>query len=184
MYADDLTLPICTALVVTAVFTLQWCFKGNTDKDTDKDKGTDTDKDNQQNRPPPYEAFYPLDTQELSETPENVAACRVEDETPQGRVAMTYAADEQAFLYWSDRSAVPYRYLDTVARKWVIVFDLRDVYVNIYREALHALNHKKATKDKVNKYCWRGRFADRNNTPPPQKKAAANVIRYSDFKKL
>ena len=174
--SNDLVLPICTALVVTAVFSLQWCLKK-------KPKAV---------LPTPYEALYTLDTRELPETAENVAHGRVEDETPQGRVAMTYAADQEAFLYWSDRSAVPYRYLDTVARKWVIVFDRRDVYVNIYREALQALQalqstndkKKKATKERVNKYFWRGRFAEAAAAPPPPKAKAANPIRYSDFKKL
>jgi hypothetical protein len=83
----------------------------------------------------PYERLYPLDTPELFETPENREKGQVEEMTPEGRVRMRLR--DGIFEYWADR-AHTYRYLETVARKYVIVYDCREQYVNMFRELLKA----------------------------------------------
>lgn len=82
-----------------------------------------------------YEWMYPLDTGYLFETPENIAQKLVEDTTPEGIVRMRFI--DGIFEYWADR-AQNYRFLETVARKYVIVYDCRDQYINIFRELIKA----------------------------------------------
>jgi hypothetical protein len=155
------------------VLLVSWCFDRKADDDSPP-------------APPPYEAFYPLDTGTLPEAEEVVARGQVTDTTPQGRVAMAYDKDQEMFEYWCDTAAVHYKYLDTVARKWVIVHDRRDAYVNLYREALRGLENSNAKhkrfKERVNKFVWRGRFE--LATPPPPAPAAPppRAVRFRDFK--
>ena len=93
--------------------------------------------------PPPlkYELYYPLDTpkEELKETEENIKNEQVEEMTPDGKVMMKYNKEENLFLYWSNKP-IMYRYLETMARKYVILYDCKDIYVNMYKELLKSLN--------------------------------------------
>jgi hypothetical protein len=147
---------------------------------------------------PPYEQSYPLDTAELPETATNLLAQRVEDATPDGRVVMRL--QEGVFEYWADKT-VAYKYLEAVARKYVIVYNRRSEYVNMFRELLKALNEpppppkpvdkvfaalrpvkvqKGLVNEKANRYHWMGRLAELD-PPPPREMPKA--IRYTDYKK-
>jgi hypothetical protein len=52
----------------------------------------------------------------------------VVEHTPLGNVAMHYDIKREAFVYYSD-SVMPYRYLEVVARKYVITFRCKRVFV-------------------------------------------------------
>jgi hypothetical protein len=81
-------------------------------------------------KPPPpkfyYETSFPLDVP-VQESEENYKKDQVEEQTPSGKVRMKYDEENKCFVYWSD-TTIPTRYLDTVARKYVVVFDKRDWY--------------------------------------------------------
>jgi len=53
--------------------------------------------------------------------------------TPLGNVLMFYNHDKLAFDYYSD-SAIPYRFLETVARKYVIIYKYRPLYIDMEEE--------------------------------------------------
>jgi len=53
--------------------------------------------------------------------------------TPLGNVLMVYNHNNGSFDYYSD-VLIPYRYLEVVARKYVITFDCRPVYINMTEE--------------------------------------------------
>ena len=57
----------------------------------------------------------------------------VVEHTPLGNVAMHYDIKREAFVYYSD-SVMPYRYLEVVARKYVITFHCKRVFVNMEDE--------------------------------------------------
>ena len=145
---------------------------------------------------PPYEASYPLDTGELPETATNLEAKRVEDLTPNGRVVLRLW--EGVFEYWADKPVL-YKYLEVVARKYVIVYDCRGEYVNMFRELLkaseapkasaakpdvfatfRAMREKGVVNEKANRYHWMGRLAE---LEPPPPRPLPKEIRYADFKK-
>ena len=46
----------------------------------------------------------------------------VNDSTPEGNVFMKYSVDNEGFEYWSDHKNIKYDYLDTVARKYCILY--------------------------------------------------------------
>jgi len=141
----------------------------------------------------PYEWLYPLDTPSLFETPDNVDKGLVEEMTPEGRVRMRLT--DGIFEYWADR-AQTYRYLETVARKYVIVYNCRDHYINMFRELLKAREALSATPQAppaayatlkrnaqplpalvnaaANRYKWRGKYVET---------VAPRGMSYSDFKK-
>ena len=143
-------------------------------------------------RPPTpvrYEQLYGLGTPFLHETAENIAADRVQEETPEGAVTMWRAED--VFMYSSPR-AVQYKYLETVARKYCIVFDCREAYVNIFRELLKNVpapeeklddvfiqlkpynrRPRAICKDNCNRYKW-----------VPIEKEPVKQLSYADFKKM
>ncbi|NBR15065.1 MAG: hypothetical protein EBU01_10880 [Crocinitomicaceae bacterium] len=53
--------------------------------------------------------------------------------TPIGNVAMYYDSERESFCYYSD-NVVPYRFLETVARKYVLTFKCVEVYVDMKEE--------------------------------------------------
>jgi hypothetical protein len=53
--------------------------------------------------------------------------------TPLGNVLMFYNHEKLAFEYYSDLT-IPYRYLETVARKYVVTFNYRPLYIDMEEE--------------------------------------------------
>jgi hypothetical protein len=94
----------------------------------------------------PYENLYPLGTKKetIKETVENLVHKRVEEDTPNGNVKMLYDEASNTFFYWSDKT-IEYKHLEVVARKFVLLYDCKEIYVNIFRELLKAMNKKTET---------------------------------------
>ena len=101
----------------------------------------------------PYENYYLLGNNkeyvEEFEKDENIRKGVVEEETPDGVVIMKYNNDLERFEYWADKS-IKYKYLETVARKYVILFDCREKYINMFKELLESMNKLKEEKEKRN----------------------------------
>jgi hypothetical protein len=57
----------------------------------------------------------------------------VMENTPLGNVLMVYNNKRSSFEYYSDNN-IPYRFLDTVSRKYVITFNCRPIYVDMEEE--------------------------------------------------
>jgi hypothetical protein len=55
------------------------------------------------------------------------------ENTPIGNVAMTYDHTREAFIYYTD-NIMPYRFLETIARKFVIMFKCKSVFVDMNEE--------------------------------------------------
>jgi len=53
--------------------------------------------------------------------------------TPLGNVLLFYNHDKLAFDYYSD-STIPYRFLETVARKYVLTYNYRPLYIDMEEE--------------------------------------------------
>ena len=146
----------------------------------------------------PYEFKYPL-SDPVEETEENKRYKRVEEVTPDGHVYMTYDEPSNTFFYWSEK-AIAYKYLDVVARKYVIVYNCKEVYVNLFREIIQsALKEKKEEteeegpfakfksykpkktyrpmKEKVNQYKYVGKWKE----PEPVKEMKTSS--YLEYKK-
>ena len=55
------------------------------------------------------------------------------ENTPQGNVLLIYDLDKCSFKYYSDNT-IPYRYLETVGRKYVKQFNCRPIFVDMEEE--------------------------------------------------
>jgi hypothetical protein len=181
---NDLLILSTLLLAPTLVFCAVFGFCHYVTQMLARKEDSDEEEEKEEEKEPPYEAFYSLSTAELPETQANLEKKVVEDETPEGRVIMRL--QDGLFEYWADKTK-SYKYLETVARKYVIVYDCRDQYVNIFKELLlahEALQAKKEAPAKVdsvfaqlknnkakpvdnrlvnaraNRYKWRGKLAE------------------------
>ena len=59
--------------------------------------------------------------------------CYIMENTPQGNVLLIYDLDRCSFKYYSDNT-IPYRYLETVGRKYVKQFNCRPIFVDMEEE--------------------------------------------------
>ena len=86
----------------------------------------------------PYEEMYVSDIREALENP-----CEIDDEklkalelsnvsdfTPRGMVTMLYSKNTESFWWFADKKDIPFSYLETVARKYVSVFDCPQLYLS------------------------------------------------------
>ena len=72
----------------------------------------------------------------------------VMEKTPIGNVIMTYNSEIESFVYYSDNT-MPYRFLEVVARKYVIINNCKNVYIDmneVLKESEELLKKKKERK--------------------------------------
>ena len=89
-----------------------------------------------ENQPIKYEDKYKngylkLDFRQLTTNEkDNLKNNFVMETTPLGNVIMYYSIDKNGFVYYSD-STIPYRFLETVARKYITTFKCKDSSIYI-----------------------------------------------------
>lgn len=83
------------------------------------------------------------------ETLKNLINNFVLENTPMGLVIMNWNQEKKQFNYYSDRKDVPYKYLDTVARKYVKFFHCKDIYVDLISEILDTRKNLQSNKEKI-----------------------------------
>ena len=84
---------------------------------------------------------------------EKLKDCFVIEKTPLGNVLMTYNVVRGSFQFYSDNT-IPYRYLETVSRKFVKFFDCRPIYYDMEEELKNyeiKLDEKELEKEKERK---------------------------------
>jgi len=79
---------------------------------------------------------------------EKLKNCFIIENTPLGNVLMIYDTERNTFRYYSDNN-IPYRYLETAARKYVKQFACRPIYIDMEEELL--LAEQKWDKEKKEK---------------------------------
>jgi hypothetical protein len=72
----------------------------------------------------------------------------VRETTPRGDVLMYYSSKMGSFVYHSGTKEILYKYLETVARKYVIEYNCKKLYVDIRKEYEKGLNKYKEIKEK------------------------------------
>lgn len=80
------------------------------------------------------------------EAPVPSATSHVQETTPQGDVIMTYDAGRSMFCYYSDKRTVQFKYLESVARKYVIEHGCKRLHIDIRKEIAKAKEAKDAAK--------------------------------------
>jgi len=57
----------------------------------------------------------------------------LEEETPEGKVIMSYNSDTESFWYYADSTTIPYSSLDAVSRLYAVTYNCKSICVN-YKE--------------------------------------------------
>jgi hypothetical protein len=107
----------------------------------------------------PYEDKYKDKIKEINSVEEinsdkktlldNLKFSIVMETTPNGNVLMYWDNNRSSFIYYSDTS-IPYRYLEVVARKYVIMNNCREIYF-IMEEQLKPLKKEEIVEKKEEK---------------------------------
>ena len=63
----------------------------------------------------------------------------VRETTPQGDVIMSYDADREMFCYYCDKRSVQFKYLEPLARKYVVEHGCKRLYVDIRQTATQSV---------------------------------------------
>ena len=101
-------------------------------------------------------------------------SCFIIEMTPIGNVIMQYDVNKEAFVYYSD-NMIPFRYLETVARKYVCTYNCKELYIERH-EVVHKDEEEKKqvkTKDLIR--------LKRNATKPVVSKVEVKMNRYSNL---
>ena len=67
----------------------------------------------------------------------------IEEKTPRGIIYMAYDNSIDSYIYYSKTKDIPYKYLETVARKYVIDNKCLNIYVDYKEEYIQGLNKYK-----------------------------------------
>ena len=86
----------------------------------------------------------------------------LEEETPEGKVIMSYNSDTESFWYYADSTTIPYSSLDAVARLYAITYNCKSICVN-YKEEWER-GKERANKEK--EFDLKKREEELNNPKP------------------
>jgi hypothetical protein len=121
-YAIDIVNVVVT---VATSFLLSCIFVSKYVKDYDEEE-----EEEEEEKIIPYESKYPLPP-----PPYNLNNNFIPDKqnficenTPNGTVFMRYGKDDEGFDYWCNDNQIEYKYLETVARKFVNIFNCQHLY--------------------------------------------------------
>jgi hypothetical protein len=81
----------------------------------------------------------------------NLSLKTITETTPRGDVLMYYSSKLNSFVYHSKTKEIPYKYLETVSRKYVIEYKCKKLYIDIrkeYEKGLHKYNEIKEKGEK------------------------------------
>jgi hypothetical protein len=84
----------------------------------------------------------------------NLSLKTITETTPRGDVLMYYSSKLNSFVYHSKTKEIPYKYLETVARKYVIEYKCKKLYIDIrkeYEKGLHKYNEIKEKEERGEK---------------------------------
>ena len=98
--------------------------------------------------------------------------CFVIESTPLGSVLMFYNHNKLAFEYYSDLT-IPYRFLETVARKYVLTYKYRPLYIDM-EEELKEYERKLKEQEEILKEKEEMRSNDKNESNEEHKDDKSN----------
>ena len=125
------------------------------DEETHSETGDDEDLNITPTDKEEYDKKYTEELKELDQrflSEEDLEGLKdkiLEEETPLGLIKMFYNHEYKGFMWYCDRNHVPYRILETVARKYIIDFDCYHLYVDLYEELEKSSRLTKRAEEKL-----------------------------------
>ena len=107
--------------------------ESSSDNDDNDDDNDDNDDNNYEDK---YKnEFNNLDNNDISDNELNF----IEDMTPNGIIKMSFDVNRNCFIYYTNnKDNIPYKYLETVGRLFVINNDCKKIYIN-YEDELNKI---------------------------------------------
>lgn len=134
------------------------------DENEDDEENEDDDDDDDENEDSEYKYYEYMyvsefenmieqgNTETVSETEKlNLSNLVIMESTPNGNIVMSYEYDKEVpersmFTYYINDKSIPYKYLDTVARKYAYVYKCPEIYSYIKDEINKELKRIKEEK--------------------------------------
>ena len=98
----------------------------------------------------PYEKKYPLSLTKDNNKEFKTEINYVFETTPDGAVFLKYDKDNESFNWWSDNKQLAYKYLETVARKYVKIFKCNDFYIDRDEDIKKQIEEEKEKEENMN----------------------------------
>jgi len=118
----------------------------------------------------------------LKERLDNLKNCIVMEKTPIGNAVMFYNNSKSSFEYYSD-STLPYRYLEVVARKYILTYKCKQIFVDMEEEIKEAEKKleekKKKEEDEKQKQQEEKDSGNSTTTEKPAKNVFAKFKNYN-----
>jgi hypothetical protein len=99
--------------------------------------------------------------------------CHIEDKTPRGDAIMLYDDNTESFWWFSDTKDVPYKYLETLCRKYILAYDCIGLYNGTIDELRKIEKEKNEKNEKKN---------EENNSTEEEKSSDDDSV-FVSFKK-
>jgi hypothetical protein len=123
-----------------------------------------------------------LENNELSEQRlEELKYAIVMETTPIGNVILFYDKSRNTFTYYSDNT-IPYRFLETVARKYVVIHNCKSIFVDMdeqIKNAQNKLDEKKRKLEEDNERKKQEAILNPNAQVPVKKNVFAKLKSYN-----
>ena len=95
-----------------------------------------------------YEEKYPIIEKNVKNEDLDTDKCCVCESTPDGLVFMKYNKKNEIFDWWGDNKSVSYKYLETVARKYVNSFKCSNFYIDREEDLKQQIEKEKAEEER------------------------------------
>lgn len=95
-----------------------------------------------------YEDKYPIKEKNVKNEDLDTDNCCVCESTPDGLVFMKYNEKNEIFDWWGDNKSVSYKYLETVARKYVNSFKCSNFYIDREEDLKQQIENEKAEEER------------------------------------
>jgi len=125
-----------------------------------------------------FENRYFKEYDELADDPDAPVPPRnnhVRETTPQGDVIMTYDADRSLFCYYCDKRSVQFKYLESVARKYVVEHGCKRLYIDFREELTKAKHSAVAVKPPSSVFAQLKKYSTSTSTGNNNANANANA---------
>ena len=109
----------------------------------------------------------------------NLSLNTITETTPRGDVLMYYSSKLGTFVYHSHTKEIPYNYLETVARKYVIEYNCKKLYIDIRKEYEKGVQKYKEIKAKEEKNAADGGVDETKENENKKKQIFANFKTYN-----
>ena len=145
------------------------------DEDQEQEDEEKEDEEQESEDTEPYE-----ENEELVSLKDNF----IEENTPRGIIYMAYDNSIESYIYYSKTKDIPYKYLETVARKYVIDNKCLNIYVDYKEEYIQGLNkYKQMLQERKelleNKIKEKEQKQDEDNVENKKKNIFANFKSYN-----